>query len=257
MTNPQQYDKTFHFNNAKALIEAGGTQSLRYACLEMRMLIEAHVYQRLLREADELPRSIINTWQPYKAVRLHCEFDKYADMDMRLEITDPEGNKLDDINYHNLKKGDLTKIYNSLGGYLHLPMPEKIDSYVIDADTVRVMLDKLERIIKGNLIIYKVNYESIECKGCGKGIIFTKHYLDTHDSISCQNSDCALEYSIQKDKQPFELSLEYRGFACHVCKNEIPIPLNKIADGYAFQCSTCLTNFKFELQIRTETPFPD
>jgi hypothetical protein len=257
MNTLQRYDKAFHFNNAKALIEAGGSQQLRYACLEMRMLIEAHVYQRLLREVDELPRSIINTWQANKAVRLHCEFDKYADMDMHLEIKNPDGSSLDDFNYNNLKKSDLNKLYNSLGSYLHLPMPEKVESYVIEKEAISGMLSKLEKVISGNLIVYKVKYESIECSECGKGIVFTQHYLETHNTIICQNDNCKLEYAIHDKGESTQLSLDYRGFSCHVCHNEISLPYRKIADGFSFQCSSCSTDFKFELQIRTETPHPE
>ncbi|MDW2777445.1 hypothetical protein [Pseudomonas sp. BEA3.1] len=257
MKTLRRYDKEFHFNNAKALIETGDSQQLRYACLEMRMLIEAHVYQRLLSEVDELPKSIINTWQANKAVRLHCEFDRYADMDMHLEIKNPDGSDLFDISYHNLKKSELNKIYNALGSYLHLPMPEKLESYVIEKESISDMLSKLERVVSGNLIINKVKYEAIECSGCGKPIVFTQYYLETHNSITCQNDNCKLEYAIHDKGESVELSLDYRGFSCHVCHNEISLPYSKIADGFNFQCGSCSTDFKFELQIRTETPYPE
>jgi hypothetical protein len=178
-------------------------------------------------------------------------------MDMHLEIKNPDGSSLIDIDYHNLKKSDLNKIYNSLGSYLHLPMPENVESYIIEKESIAGMLSKLERIIRGNLIINKVKYESIQCPGCGKGIVFTQHYLETHNSIICQNDNCKLEYAIYDKGESIELSLDYRGFTCHACHNEIHLPYSKIADGFSFKCGSCFTDFRFELQIRTERPHPE
>lgn len=256
MENLQKYDKIVHFNNAKSLINKGDAQSLRYACLELRFLIEAHVYQRLLREIDDLPRTVINTWQASKAVRLHSKFDKYADMDMHILLTSPSGESMD-IHYNNIKYSELNKIYNALGSFLHLPMPEKIQNFVIEKSKINEFLSKLERLTTGNLIVYKIDYKAFCCTGCGKNILYTDHYVETNKSIACQNDNCDFEYAIIFENGKGEFSLDYKGVSCHVCNNQIPVPYSIIEDGYEFKCSSCSAEFRFELIIRSDTPKPE
>ncbi|CAI8978964.1 Vps39_2 domain-containing protein [Pseudomonas sp. IT-P100] len=255
MKELQCYDKEYHFNNARSLLDEGGARSLRYACLELRMLIEAHVYKRFLTEIDELPRSIINTWQPNKAVRLHSQFDKYADMDFQLTVGVETSEALE-INYNNIKSSDLNKIYNSLGSYLHLPMPKSISNYTIEKEKIVSICDKLERLISGNLIVLKVNYMDFECKQCGSPVLYTDHYLESNQTITCQNEKCELTYEIVNRDNKAELSADYNRFSCNICEAIIPIPYKSIKDGHQFKCPGCENDFRFELVIRTETPSP-
>jgi predicted RNA-binding Zn-ribbon protein involved in translation (DUF1610 family) len=224
--------------------------------LELRFLIEAHVYQRLLREIDDLPRTVINTWQASKAVRLHAKFDKYADMDMHLLLTGPSGESMD-IHYNNIKYSELNKIYNALGSFLHLPMPEKVGNYTIDRSKIIEFLGKLERLTTGNAIVYKIDYKAFCCAGCGKNIIYTDYYVETNSSIVCQNDNCSFEYAIINEGGHGEFSLDYKGVTCHVCTNQITVPFGKIEDGYKFKCGSCSTEFRFELIIRSDIPRPE
>ena len=80
-----QYNKNFHFNNAKTLLKSDDLQSIRYACLELRYFIEAHVYERLYRETEILPKQVIDTWQPNKAIKFLSIFDELADKDLVLK----------------------------------------------------------------------------------------------------------------------------------------------------------------------------
>lgn len=256
MKELQCYDKEYHFKNARSLLGEGGARSLRYACLELRMLIEAHVYKRLLTEIDELPRSIIDTWQPSKAVRLHTRFDQYADMDFRVTVGVAPNETLE-MEYNNIKSSELSKIYNSLGSYLHLPMPKNISSYTIEKEKIVSICDKLERLISGNLIVLKVNYKDFYCYQCGTPILYTDHYLKNNHSITCQNEKCELEYEIVNRENKVELSADYKRFACNICESIIPIPFKNIEDGHHFNCPSCDKSFRFELVIKAETQPPE
>lgn len=252
MSELQTYNKQYHFDNAKSLIKAGDNGSLRYACLELRMLIEAHVYQRLLLEIGQLPQSIINTWQPNKAVKLHAMFDKYADMDLCITLGEPNDELK--ITYNNIKSNDLSKIYNTLGGYLHLPTPQKIKSYDIDKEKIITIYDRLERILAGNIIIIKTEYKTFDCRQCGESVLYTDHYLESHHKISCQNEACELEYAINRSEENFKFSTDIQNFSCSTCASTILIPYKHIEDGHQFKCLTCDAGFRFELVVRTNTP---
>ncbi|EOW9299295.1 hypothetical protein ACN25S_003677, partial [Vibrio cholerae] len=86
-----KYDKNFHFNNAKMLLEKDDLQSIRYACLELRYFIEAHVYERLYQETDILPQTVIETWQPNKAIKFLAMFDELADKDLVMSVYGEDG----------------------------------------------------------------------------------------------------------------------------------------------------------------------
>lgn len=45
MADVNRYEKDLHYEKAKSLLESNDLQALRYACLELRYFIEAHVYQ--------------------------------------------------------------------------------------------------------------------------------------------------------------------------------------------------------------------
>lgn len=252
MCEQKNYNKNFHYNNALKLLESDCIQSLRYACLELRYLIEAHVYERLLHEVDDLPRSIINTWQPNKAIKMLSMFDDLADKDMRLELLDSDGNVVTKIHCNNIPIKELNKIYNSLGSYLHLPMPRKVDSYKIDKGKISDILRKLKRVTDGNLIIYKIHYDYFKCENCNKNIIYTEQYVKNNDSIKCQNDNCNIEYVIRTHSKSVEFGAKYE-FECGVCHNQASVFFSKIEDGYAFSCDSCNTKYTFELILRGDS----
>ena len=97
-----KYDKNSHFNNAKVLLKNDDLQSIRYACLELRYFIEAHVYERLFAEVDVLPKTVIETWQPNKAIKFLAMFDDLADKDLVVSLSANDGKDLTKIEYNNL-----------------------------------------------------------------------------------------------------------------------------------------------------------
>ncbi|NWD84098.1 hypothetical protein HX891_27275, partial [Pseudomonas reactans] len=86
--NVKPYNKRKHLARAKLLLKNNELSSLRHASLEMRYFLEAHVYERLLKDADQLPKSIIQKWEPNKAMKILSMFDKLADMDLTLTISE-------------------------------------------------------------------------------------------------------------------------------------------------------------------------
>ena len=212
-------------------------------------MIEAHVYERLLKDIDELPKTVIQTWQPYKAIKLLSEFDDLADKDLRIELSDNTNKEIVEIHYNNLSIKKISKIYNSLGSYLHLPTPEKISNYSIKKSKILKLLNSLERLTAGNLIIVKVPYDSFKCTSCGKHIVYTRKYVENNETIMCQNDACKIEYQVKVEKDKVSFGSEYV-FECGICKNEASVQFSKIEDGYQFSCKSCGTLYTFELILR-------
>jgi hypothetical protein len=244
-----KYDKNFHFTNAKVLLEKDDLQSIRYACLELRYFIEAHVYERLFAETEVLPKTVIETWQPNKAIKFLAMFDDLADKDIVVSLSANDGKDLAKIEYNNLSIKELNKLYNSLGSYLHLPMPKKISTYTINKSKVTNILGKLERVTKGNLIIMNAKYEKFSCEACHSDITFTRKYVEENDSIKCQNDQCGIEHGIRINENSVEFGSKYV-FNCGVCDEKVSIFHSHIEDLYSFQCDNCKTQYQFELTLR-------
>lgn len=249
MGDVNRYDKDFHYERAQSLLENGDLPSLRYACLELRYFIEAHVYQQLLAGADEIPRTIIETWQPNKAIKLLSAFDDLADKDLHLSIFGEDGELKNTITYNNIPIKDLNKLYNSLGSYLHLPMPKKLSGYKIDKKKIITLLKQLSKLTTGNLMVVKGNYEYFHCQACGQNILYTNHYLESNESIACQNDSCGIEHAIRKSDDRISFGAKYI-FDCGVCHKETSVLFSKIEDGYKFGCEHCDTEYTFEMILR-------
>ncbi|WP_217543549.1 hypothetical protein [Vibrio metschnikovii] len=244
-----KYDKNFHFNNAKMLLEKDDLQSIRYACLELRYFIEAHVYERLYQETDILPQTVIATWQPNKAIKFLAMFDELADKDLVMSVYGEDGKEVAKIEYNNLSIKELNKFYNSLGSYLHLPMPKKVGTYIIKKTKVLDIVAKLERVTKGNLMIIKKDYDKFSCEACSSDIVFTRKYVEQNESIKCQNDRCGIEHGIRVNENSVEFGAKYV-FDCGVCKEKVSIFHSNIEDLYSFQCDNCETQYQFKLTLR-------
>jgi hypothetical protein len=56
----EQINKYDCLARAKALLDAGDTTSLRYACLELRSCMEEATYEKLRAYAPRLPRDVLD-----------------------------------------------------------------------------------------------------------------------------------------------------------------------------------------------------
>ncbi|EHH1078636.1 hypothetical protein J7I01_004323 [Vibrio parahaemolyticus] len=243
------YDKRYHYQNAKELLEKEDECSLRYACLEMRYLIEAHVYERLLHGIDDLPKSVINTWQPNKAMKMLLAFDDLADKDIVVKILDPDSGEQAEIRYNNIPVKELNKLYNSLGSYLHLPTPKKSRNSNFKKTKVLGFFEKLSRVVDTELIIKSVDYRHFHCAECNKPILYTEYYVRNNSSIKCQNEACDIEYGIRMDGNKGSFDSSYI-FKCCICSKPVSVYHSHISDGFEFSCNDCNTNYSFELEIR-------
>lgn len=238
------YNKRKHLACAKLLLKKSDLSSLRHASLEMRYFLEAHVYERLLKDADQLPKSIIQRWEPNKAMKLLSMFDKLADMDLTLTISEHDGSSPITIQYNNIKNSELTKIYNTLGSYLHLPQPSKSDSYFINKEKLVKIFEKIKILIKGNLIIIKTDYDSFECESCQQPILFTRWYVEKNESIICQNDSCNVEHFIERYDGGCRFGSKIP-CTC-TCGVELEVFHSKLKVGEIIKCTSCLAKYRVD-----------
>ncbi|NWC10575.1 hypothetical protein HX776_17365 [Pseudomonas agarici] len=249
------YDKTFHLDNARKLLEEEESQQLRYASLELRFLLEAHVYERLLNGVDSLPKTIIEKWEPNKAMKMLSMFDQYADMDLRLTISNANGTEPLVINSPNIKNSLLTSYYNTLGSFLHLSQPTKAKDYKINKPKLNEIFLALERLTTGNLIIYGIPYENFECEACGKPILYTSHYVKNNKSILCQNDQCKNEHRILIEDGMIKLGSKIMA-PCGKCGKDLEVFISRLEEGSKLKCAYCFTGYTASLVFRADEEGP-
>ncbi|MCH9267730.1 hypothetical protein [Pantoea ananatis] len=247
-----------HLKRARELLLSDDEHSLRYASLELRLAIEAHVYNQLRAGMDTIPESVINTWQPPQAIRLLSEFEETADKDLYVEITTPDGEK-ETIEYKNIKYSELRSLYNTLGSNLHQPTIKKIDTYKIKKQSVQGVLDKLEKLQGYNLITFHRPYNVINCEKCKKDILYTNNSVIKNSILNCQAPDCQNYYVIRITEDDVIERFCRASFLCISCESEISLHLFELDKGGDFTCKNCgkdyeVTNGIFSDGIVTKMP---
>lgn len=217
-----------HLDRAKSFLLSDNVDSLRYASLELRLAIEAHVYNQLKATMDKIPESVINTWQPQKAIKLLCEFEETADMDLHVIIRNEgegegEGEDEDVINaeYKNIKSKDLNKWYNSIGSNLHQPTIKNSENYKINKQKLIDLHVELERIEGYGLIAFTRPYSTINCEACHKDILYNEFYIMKHSILECQNQGCKNYYLIRKATDGVNEFTCYATIMCWTCEEKM------------------------------------
>lgn len=211
------YEKNEHFKRAKELLNADCPHQHRYACLELRFCIEAITYQILLSGIKNIPDSIINTWEPNKAMKMLAEFNKLSVSDCELSIAlgpskTPPGDgwlKIGEQKVPNIKW--LNNAYNKLGSFVHLPQPKNVTQTKTIVDSVRPIADKLEEYLSGNLIIQFNNAEIAKCPGCKSDFIFDIRKIQEGDIRRCLSSKCGISMIATK-RESKKITFEYNIF---------------------------------------------
>lgn len=234
----RSYDKPDHLSRASRLLLENDLPSLRYACLEMRYFLEAHVYERLLKGADEIPKSIFQKWEPNKAMKMLSMFDDLSDMDLQLVISEQDGSNPMTIKYNNIKNSELNKYYNTLGSFLHLPQPSKIKDYTVDKAKLIKIHDALSRLLDGNLIIIKTAYEDFKCEKCSATILYTKKYLQNNDRINCQNTNCNTLHFIEHHVDQIKIGARIL-IPCSSCNHDMSIFYSDLVFDAEVNCDHC------------------
>jgi hypothetical protein len=116
---------------AKALLAQGDDHAVRYAALELRLTLEAGIYDRLHDYRREAPQALYETWQPPKVLRYLLEIDPHADQPSTVRFTrqgqDAESPSASlTFSQTPIDQTTLKRNYDALGSFLHMPTLKQI-----------------------------------------------------------------------------------------------------------------------------------
>jgi hypothetical protein len=251
---------------AKALLADPAETNLRYAALELRMVMEMVTYEKLVAAKDVIPAEVLKTWQPPKAVKALVEFQEHADQGFTIEVAEmgdvPEGfDKLDyaqqleyyqKLDYkklgehHALSLAWLKKNYNKIGNLLHAPNPGS--SPEKPAKTAKYLADLISEL---ELVLCSTIFTFVErggcvfpCQACGKPVIRNTDAMKAGAVAVCSTQDCDGEYRLVNTGegewvvQPIQTK-----FTCPGCSHESLYWPRKICVGSALTCPGCNLRF--------------
>tara|TARA_R110000744_G_scaffold282093_1_gene393842 strand:+ start:1734 stop:2684 length:951 start_codon:yes stop_codon:yes gene_type:complete len=120
--------------SAKVHIQSEHEFSLNYAALDLRMLLEALIYDRAKVYRKELPAKAFRIWQPRKLLNFLLKIDSYADQGAGLAIGinektgEPSPDNMKSLGQESVfSLKEIKKYYDKLGSFLHTPTIENIE----------------------------------------------------------------------------------------------------------------------------------
>lgn len=252
-------DKRAILARAKDLLASPREEDLRYACLELRMCIERICYDNLTLYQKQIPKKLLETWQPQKVVKSLLGYAPNVEKHFNLSICeeDKSGNPIGEFRLLGKHKPItlefINETYHKLGSCLHIPtLAQQKSPKQKGADKLRNTLNEiasaLEELcsstINSNLVEGRVI--TFECSYCSNKIIQNKKSLEKNKFLICP--ECRAEYRIQCDGRNTMFEPQQLSCGCPYCgeTNFIGTHLLKERDIIPISCKRCDLKFVLE-----------
>ncbi len=238
---------------AKELLGRDDEYLLRYACLELRFCFELIAYRQLQQYGDKIPGSIVGQWKPDQIIRLLASFDPLSEQSGTLSIG--LQNSPDEIPTAWTTVGESKSIpwrifrrhYQSLGSYLHAPMPKKQGgkSKAINKDKLRTMVADIEEVMSATVILALHRTINATCE-CGQVIFIGEKEYEDGELARCSNKMCGRYWHkvIEADGSQVLKPATTIFFKCE-CDAIIDVPVEDVWK--RFSCRNCMSTYRVNL----------
>ncbi len=241
-------------SRAKHELASGEIERLKYAALELRLAIEAVIYDKARLYEQDLTRSDYEKWQPKKLMLTLLEINPYADQSGTLSIGEETGAsapKMIPVGTEvSLSLKNIKEHYDALGSFLHMPsLRQLIDDAKPSPDAVRMrcgrIVDILERVLSSRLFNISMGSSSeIDCDRCGARLLRRLPLGgEGRRMVSCHV--CGAGYELVGSKGDTRWYLEQEKVECTVenCDGKIAIWKSDIKVGNIVNCSKCASAY--------------
>lgn len=248
--------KRVHVARAGVLLESGDDEKLAYAALELRMAIEAIVYEKLRLYAPRLPSEVLEKWQPPQAVRALLEFEPLATENkiIRFAREDYPGGPTGEWRtlgaHRSFKLPWLRQAYNRLGNLLHLPSPRSAAKHEAPgwAQKVRsdleAIFDEVRAVSESQIDSTLARTVTFECAACDSPVICNEEALRKSGLAICQHDSCRAHHTVTfGSDESIVFHLKAAEFECMTCDARIPVETRKLALNVRFACSNCRAEY--------------
>lgn len=237
--------------NAKKELGSNDHTRYRYAALELRMSLEAIIYDRLKLYSEELPGDELKAWQPKKLLMAMLEVDPFADQAATISIGKEESQektgKLQLLGTDRcLTLAEIKKFYDRLGSYLHTPTIDQIRTEkAVNFEKIKTRCEELISILEEVLSsrIYNARFKTttkISCEKCGNTIV--RSLLPNGNELVANCSNCGAKYKLQgegKEKVRWIPIIEEIKCANSNCQSAKKLFEVELKPGTNWICSSC------------------
>lgn len=183
---------------AKTFIAAGDENSLRHACLEIRLCLERIVYLKLGQIGEQLPPAIFKKWQPPQALRMLLSFEPNADRDKTIEITGHDGVTIQLGSYKMFSIAWLNRHYHKLGNFLHATsLADAAKPSKLTPQAVQAILDEVERVASADVLFTANSISTFVCSACGSDMYASQAQIEAHSTVECPNVNCQNKHLVR------------------------------------------------------------
>lgn len=209
-----------HLSAAQELLRGEG-QQLVYACLELRLAIEAIVYETLQAYEKSLSPAVAEAhqhWQPNKVLELLYAHDPLVDTSLRIEVRKVGDNDapIDEPLLLNGIDQRLTinwveKAHRSLGSFLHQRTISQLQKgKAIDEAKLRTEASRISTRLKVVLgsAVYGIQFMGglqTRCETCGSELTAAMASLIFEEFVDVKCETCEISRRVETDKATGEL----------------------------------------------------
>ncbi|MBB2821671.1 UNVERIFIED_ORG: hypothetical protein GGD51_005166 [Rhizobium esperanzae] len=209
-----------HLKSAEELL-CGKRQQLVYACLELRLAIEAIVYETLQAYEKNLSPDLAEAhqhWQPNKVLEFLCAHDPLVETSLRIQVrkvgddgAPVDGPPLFDGIDQRLTVNWVEKAHRSLGSFLHqrtisqLKKGKAVDETKLRTEANRICIG-LKKVLGSE--VYGIQLTGglpICCETCGSDLNATMASLMLEEFVDVKCETCKISRRVEVDKTTGDL----------------------------------------------------
>ena len=225
---------------AESLIAKGDDDSIRYACLELRMAIEHLFYDLIPLYADEVPTDILKKWQPRQVIEALTDCDPHVQDDGRLGILDDQSQLVMLHETKGVTKRLIKDYWHKLGSYLHAPMAATGTDWTGISLFLQGTISTLRAYGDERVMANLGKFAQFECV-CGRRIKRNFEALKIKPVVVCPDVACGAiwNYSEKDGLAVFEPS--QASYVCPQCNTINFFEARFAINGTAITCCECET----------------
>lgn len=251
-------NKLRHFERSLAHLESGDAARLHCAALEMRLCLEAIVYEKLKTYAARLPAKVKRKWQPDQALRALKQLEPGADEDFTLRIAEEKEYGVPGADWQSLgthvtvKEKWVRKHYHKLGSYLHEEQPFRAPKYpyAVQLERMRESLEAIAEELRpaahSSLDAAMANTVSFSCGVCEQDVVCNVGGLEQTGEAICLDPDCGAVHKAKRVGEGWEVLLPQASIVCGQCGEKMWVANRDVQVGLKVECNDCgaLHSFK-------------
>ncbi len=223
---------------AESLIASGDEDSLRYACLELRMGIEHLFYSLIPLYEKELPADMLKKWKPQHVIAALLECDPNVDGDITISFVNSDDHIVLQRENKAVTKQLINEFWHSLGSRLHASMAGKSIDLVKLRAFLHTTIEALRAYSADKVLCNVARFAECECV-CGRIIRRNVEALKIKPLVTCPDEKCGAmwEYTDRGDEAAF--TLVSHSYTCRNCKNSSKFGAHLAIEGMEITCCHC------------------